>query len=153
MTLTHSQADIESIKALLANGLSYAAVGCQLGMTKSAVSGLMHRLKNPPQKDKGSRRRTMPRPPPSRRTTPTASGMRDLPVETPANAVPLIELGDNGCHWPVAGEGVAALFCNADRGGSSHVSYCRHHAARSVRVVDEPGAVPVVRAKLMAAAW
>ena len=47
-----------------------------------------------------------------------------------------IELDDNACHWPVAGEGT--LFCGADRNGSWHPSYCRHHAARSV-AVDVPG--------------
>jgi hypothetical protein len=64
---------------------------------------------------------------------------RDLPVETTAIAVPLIELADNACHWPMSGEGRSTLFCGADRGGSSHVSYCRHHAARSVLLVDAPG--------------
>jgi hypothetical protein len=37
-----------------------------------------------------------------------------------------------------AGTGLDALFCNASRNGSSHPSYCRHHAARSV-AIDEPG--------------
>jgi hypothetical protein len=66
----------------------------------------------------------------------------------PANAVPLLGLGDNACHWPVAGERLATLFCGADRGGSDHPSYCRHHAARSV-AVDGPG-VFVVRSKVTA---
>jgi hypothetical protein len=46
--------------------------------------------------------------------------------------VPLVELGDHACHWPVAGEGRATLFCGADRGG--HRSYCRQHVLRSIRV-------------------
>jgi hypothetical protein len=47
----------------------------------------------------------------------------------PATALPLIELGEHACHWPVAGAGASALFCNASRSGSDHPSYCRHHAA------------------------
>jgi hypothetical protein len=46
-------------------------------------------------------------------------------MTTPATALSLIA-------------GVDALFCNASRNGSAHVSTCRHHAARSV-TVDGPG--------------
>ena len=63
-------------------------------------------------------------------------------------AVPLTELADNSCHWPVSGQASIRLFCNASRDGSSHASYCRHHAARSV-ALDEPR--PFVRPR--AVAW
>jgi hypothetical protein len=55
--------------------------------------------------------------------------------------VPLTELGDNACHWPVAGEGVATMFSGADRGGNSHPWYCRLHAMRSVAVSKPVGLV------------
>jgi hypothetical protein len=51
---------------------------------------------------------------------------------------------------PVTGEGLATLFCNASKDGSSHRSYCPHHAARSI-AVDEP--VVFVRPKMVASAW
>jgi hypothetical protein len=76
-----------------------------------------------------------------------STGTCDLPVEVTANAVPLLELADNACHWPVSGEGRATLFCGADRNGSWHASYCRHHAARSV-MVEEPRPF-VVRPRMM----
>ena len=60
------------------------------------------------------RRLPRPKPEPVIITPPQlhrSTGMCNLPVEpVPANAVPLIELGDNGCHWPVAGEGLATFF-------------------------------------------
>ena len=142
MAFLHSQAELDSIKALLGKGLSLSQIGTQLGLTRSTVSGVAYRMKNgggmakprrPWQRAKPKPKPVIVRPPQPQRST----GMCDLPIEpVPATAVPLIELGDNGCHWPVGpGTGTSTLFCNAERSG--HVSYCRHHAARSVRV-DKP---------------
>jgi hypothetical protein len=55
------------------------------------------------------------------------------------------------CHWRVAGEGAATLFCGIDRGSSAHPSYCRHNALRSVVAVDDAPVVGV-RPRAMAAA-
>jgi len=128
MTQLHPSADIETIKALLAAGLSQAQIGVQLSMTRDAVGGLVRRMKHG-----GSAVRALPRPKPAivRPPKPVAAAVEQVP----ANAVQLIELGDHGCHWPVCGEGLATLFCNDDRGG--HRSYCRYHALRSV-AVDAP---------------
>ena len=135
MTQLHPSADIETIKALLAAGLSQAQIGVKLSMTRDAVGGLVRRMKHG-----GAAARALPRPKPViiRPPKPVAAAVEPVP----ANAVPLIELGDHGCHWPVRGEGLATLFCNDDRGG--HVSYCRRHHARSIRI-DEPK--PFVRPK------
>ncbi len=117
MASLHPPADIESIKALLGAGLSRAEIGNRLGMTRSAVSGLVFRMQHaavPP-----------PRPKPVQQAKPVR------PAKKPATtAVPLLKLADHACRWPVAGEGRATLFCGAGRDG--HRSYCRHHAACSV---------------------
>ena len=73
-----------------------------------------------------------------------------MSAEITTIAVPLTELADNSCHWPVAGHGLDMLFGGADGNGSSHVSYCRHHAARSIRI-DQP-VMPFIRPR-MVAAW
>jgi hypothetical protein len=141
MTFTHSQTELDNVRAMLAAGRSLSQIGKACGMTRSAASGLVHRMKTaksgmavPSRLRRVKPKPRIVRPPQQQRS----SGMCDLPVEPiPATAVTLIELGDNGCHWPVAGEGVATLFCGADRDGSWHASYCRHHQARSV-AIDGP---------------
>jgi hypothetical protein len=45
MVATHSPAEVDNIKALLISGLSRAEVGRQLGMTRSVVCGVVHRMK------------------------------------------------------------------------------------------------------------
>jgi hypothetical protein len=142
----HQSTDIDNVRALLAAGLSRSQIGDRLGMTRSTVGGLIYRMKA-----KGvAVPRRLPRPQsvkakPQCDHSMRSTGTRDLPVEVTADAVPLIDISPRGCHWPVAGEGIATLFCGADRGG--HRSYCRQHAMRSVRV-DEP-----VGPKVMASAW
>jgi hypothetical protein len=122
MASLHPPADIESVKALLACGLSRAEIGNRLGMTRSAVSGLVFRMQHaaavPP-----------PRPKPVQHVRLAKKIAASEPATT---AVPLLELADHACRWPVAGEGRATLFCGAHRGGRA--SYCLQHAARSVRI-------------------
>jgi hypothetical protein len=142
----HQPATIENVRALLAAGLSRSQIGDRLGMTRAAVQGLVHRMKRGGVVVPHS----LPRPQPVKAKpqcdhSMRSTGTRDLPVEAPATAVPLIALGDHGCHWPVAGEGSGTLFCGADRGG--HRSYCPRHAMRSI-MVDAP-----VGPRVMASAW
>jgi hypothetical protein len=50
----------------------------------------------------------------------------------------LLELADDGCHWPVNDDwGLATLFCNHGKAGSGHPSYCRRHAALAIRTKTE----------------
>ena len=69
----------------------------------------------------------MPAPP---RPKPVQHARSANQIGEATTAVPLFELADNGCRWPVAGEGRATLFCGAGRDG--HRSYCRQHTLRSV---------------------
>ena len=57
-----------------------------------------------------------------------------LPVEQPRSiAVPLLEIGATGCHWPVSKDGATThLFCGAERSDSGHPSYCRWHFRISI---------------------
>jgi hypothetical protein len=133
----HDPAELDTLKGLLAAGLSLSQIGMRMGMTRAAAGSIVHRMKLKGvmvQRPRISRKLKPVRPKLVQLPRSPAPATRIVAVEPPPppNAVPLIELGDNGCRWPVAGEGVSTLFCNADRDG--HRSYCRHHALRSVRV-------------------
>jgi len=142
MAAIHSAAELEALKTLLIAGLSRSEIGARLGLRRSVVCALVHRLK----RDGVALRRSRPGPKPSPSITPPKPVPTIAFEPLAATAAPLLELADHACRWPVAGEGRATLFCGAGRGGSWHASYCRHLAARSV-AVEAPGVF--VRARSM----
>jgi GcrA cell cycle regulator len=131
---------VDQIVALTQAGLSRALVADQLGVTRNVVCGLVHRLGIVPTAGATRIRKKPPRPP---KSTALKSGThRWRPRPTPVAPIvgvirppaTLLELAEDGCHWPVNdGWGSGTLFCNCGRTGSGHPSYCRRHAARSVR--------------------
>ena len=135
MASLHPQAEVERIKTLLIAGLSWSEIGARLGLTRSVVCSLVHRMK----RDGVALPRSRPGPKPSPSITPPKPVPTIAFEPLAATAAPLLELADHACRWPVAGEGRATLFCGAGRDG--HPSYCRHHAARSV-AVECAGTVP-----------
>ena len=131
MASVHPPAELEALKALLAAGLSQAKAGQRLGLTSGAVSGLVRRMRVagvelPHRLHHHDKPKIVTPQQPNRITID-----RDDRIAT---AVPLRELADHSCRWPVAGEGRETLFCGNDRNGSWHRSYCKHHALRSVEV-------------------
>jgi hypothetical protein len=126
MATLHQQAEVERIKTLLIAGLSRSEIGAQLGLTRSVVCWLVRRMK----RDGVAlpRSRPGPKPPPSITPPKPVPTIAFEPLA--ATAAPLLELDDNACRWPVAGEGCTTLFCGAGRDG--HPSYCRHHASRGL---------------------
>ena len=127
MATLHPQARIECIKTLLIAGHSRSEIGARLGLRRSVVCALVHRLK----RDGVALPRSRPGPKPVIITPPKPVPAIAFEPLT-ATAAPLLELDDNACRWPVAGEGRTTLFCGAGRIG--HPSYCRQHAMRSVVV-------------------
>jgi hypothetical protein len=127
MATLHPQARIECIKTLLIDGRSRSEIGARLGLKRSVVCALVHRLK----RDGVALPRSRPGPKPVIITPPKPVPAIAFEPLT-ATAAPLLELDDNACRWPVAGEGRTTLFCGAGRSG--HPSYCRQHAMRSVVV-------------------
>jgi hypothetical protein len=125
----HQPAEIETVKALLIEGLlTRAEIGKQLGLTVGAVAGMAHRMKAggvvlPPTRT-GPRVRARP----IRKRRKRRARLKP-PKSTP---VTLLEISKRGCHWPVSGEGLATMFCNASRRNSGHVSYCKFHAMKSI---------------------
>jgi hypothetical protein len=127
------QSTVDQIVALTQAGLSRRMVADQLGVTRGTVCGLVHRLgitptveapriRKPPG---GGRRQPQTRAPAPAR----AAGIVGV-IRPPAT---LLDLADDGCHWPIRWGSGRILFCNCGRGGSGHPSYCRRHALRSTR--------------------
>ena len=142
-----TEARIKILRALWADGWTGQQIGNKFGKSRSAILGKIHRLglmrktrpPPPPQPPKPAtaapvRRNTqaitlvpriVPRPRPVVSTAPPLVGMRMLP---------LLELEAGWCRWPDDNgdprtQGLAMLFCGADRHGTG--PYCPHHDHRS----------------------
>jgi hypothetical protein len=134
VALHHSAAEVEAVRALVASGHSLSQIGDRMGITRAAASGIVHRMQRngivPRHRTSPPRLKPMIVKPPIFRSQPITVIVEAIP----ATAVRLTEL--EGCHWPVGtSTGIDQLFCNAERSG--HKSYCRRHAARSIRI-DQP---------------
>lgn len=123
---------------------SYAAIGRNLGVTKNAVVGRVHRLALPPRPHVGpprrvpakplrAPRRTLPRDVARVAPVPPEEASGEAAVEwAPRPARAIVSLGRGECQF-IAGEprGADTVFCAAQvRAGSS---YCPGHHARCWR--------------------
>jgi hypothetical protein len=134
-----------AMRQCLADGMTFketaAFLTAQFGRlyTRSAIGGRCNRVRvkslNPPACRLGTKQeRTLAREQASQaRLKPTQPLIqpRVIPMrcdDPEAMNVPLVELRDSHCRWPVSGERAATLFCGRLRLEAS--SYCpRHHAA------------------------
>ena len=124
MAAIHSAAELEALKALLAAGLSRSEIGARLGLRRSVLCWLVHRLKR-----KGVvLPRSRPGPKPKTITPP-----KPLPTiafePLTATAAPLLELDDNACRWPVCSAAPVAAAAGTRR----IVGIMRRAALRSRR--------------------
>jgi GcrA cell cycle regulator len=136
-----TDARIEHVKALWAEGRPASEIAGLLGeVTRNAVIGKVHRLGLAGRKTTSRKplpRRTFPRrnrsgrverrQPPTRFMRPTA-----LPPTPPppvaALMLPLRQLRDDQCRWPVGDPREAGFgFCGCQK--AAGVPYCAHHAA------------------------
>jgi hypothetical protein len=139
---------VEQIVALAANGLSRGMIAEQVGhgVTRNAICGLLFRrgIKTS-QAPLISKVRRSPRPPLRHAGAPAPRCAPAEIVGVIRPAARLLELADDGCHWPVSwGKGRITLFCNHGKTGSGHPSYCRQHARRAIRITP-PFARPHAR--------
>ena len=142
-----TEARIKILRALWADGWTGAQIGKKFGKSRSAILGKIHRL--------GLMRKTRPPPPPQppkpatvapvrRNTQAITLAPRIVPRPRPAVSTapplvgmrmrPLLELEPGWCRWPDDNgdprtQGLAMLFCGADRQGTG--PYCPHHDHRS----------------------
>ncbi len=132
---------VERLKAFWADGLSASEIAGRLGeVTRNAVIGKVHRLGLAGRKTTSRKplpRRTSPRrnrPGRVERRLPPAPFMRPaaLPPAPPppvaALMLPLRQLRDDQCRWPVGDPREAGFgFCGCQK--APGVPYCAHHAA------------------------
>ena len=143
---TWTEQDIRLCADLWARGFSASAIGKQLGVSRGAVLGKLHRLGL-----MGAARGSQPKlkPPPVRAHagSPAIKGPRRRrgprilrEVATGFEARPWISRAPGECAWPVAGEGEHILACCAPVGHDRTAwAYCPAHRGlmfRPAPVVD-----------------
>ncbi len=127
----------ERLKALWAEGRSASGIAALLGeVTRNAVIGKVHRLglpgrkttsRKPAPRRNGSGRVEL-RLPPARFVRPASPPMPAPPPPVAALMLPLRQLRDDQCCWPIGDPYEAGFgFCGCQK--ASGVPYCGHHAA------------------------
>jgi GcrA cell cycle regulator len=150
MTLeTWTPERIEQLRSFIVTGLSCSQIAAQIGVTRNAVIGKIHRLGLSPGRPPGVSAR--PCPPRARRPRPAGQGgmlrllfadgapvadMATAPASV-ASAQPcsLLELPQGKCRWPIAdAPGAAADFVFCGNEAVAGFSYCAGHARMAYRV-------------------
>jgi hypothetical protein len=124
----HRPEVVDRITSLAVAGLTRSAIASQVGLTRSAVCGLLHRLgiftpapRKPPRLERTKR-------PYIRMAKPSKPEPRIISKEKSINSpgVAWCDLAGHHCRWPLDG----ARWCGkAKREGS----YCSHHFALAYR--------------------
>ena len=138
----------DMLRKLWADGLSASQIGKALGgVTRNAVIGKIHRLgllgrgrptnkvaKAPPRRPKRVTSRFNPSGPDFEPIEPPKVVV--VPVIPPSERVPLLELTDKTCRWPIGDPGDEDFgFCGKMPLPSR--PYCEHHARIAYQSVEE----------------
>ena len=150
---------IDQLRSFVTAGLTCSQIAAEIGVTRNAVIGKIHRLGLSPGRPRGrqpaalaQRMRTtratpaLPRPPRSpiaqllrAMTRPEAANVVRFPGATESPAVDsmkrcsLLELDVSGCRWPLSDPGKADFgFCGNE--SIAGVSYCAGHARLAYRL-------------------
>lgn len=147
-----SQERIEQLKILWARGLTCAQIGVQLGITRNAVVGKVHRLKlgsriTAPRISRPRKERTasLVRKTDRRKQLRALNSQHtrrkqvfgfievgtDLATTHADNPRSIFELGRFECRWPCEGDGYNTVFCGGECGDG--LSYCSRHASLAYR--------------------
>ncbi len=141
---------IEQLQSFVVAGLSCSQIAAQIGVTRNAVIGKIHRLGLSPVRPPGAPARSCP----PRARDPRAASQRrrlrllwsDGAVKPEAETAPvtvqsaepcsLLDLAQGKCRWPVsdaAGIGGAADFVFCGNAAIDGLSYCAGHARLAYR--------------------
>lgn len=139
---------VEQLQSFVVAGLSCSQIAVQIGVTRNAVIGKIHRLGLSPVRPPGAAARTCPpraRDPraasPRRRLrllwsdgAATAVAEAPLTVES-AEPCSLLDLAQGKCRWPVSdtGNGATADFVFCGNAAIEGLSYCAGHARMAYR--------------------
>jgi GcrA cell cycle regulator len=150
-TETWTPERVEQLRGCVATGLSCSQIAAQIGVTRNAVIGKIHRLGLSPGRPPGGSARSCP---PRTRHPRAASHQRLLrlmwadgsaaaalaePLAAVSSAQPctLLDLAQGKCRWPLDEQdasNTAADFSFCGNEAVSGLSYCAGHARMAYRV-------------------
>ena len=138
---------VEQLRNCVVSGLSCSQIAAEIGVTRNAVIGKIHRLGLSPGRPAAPARSCPPRARPPRSSpqrqflrlmfTPALGGAGEqaaepVPVEN-MQRCSLLELAPDKCRWPV-GDPCAADFAYCGNQAIAGFSYCAGHARMAYRV-------------------
>jgi len=138
---------IEQLRHCIASGLTCSQTAAEIGVTRNAVIGKIHRLGLSPARPAGASARSCPPRARHPRNSPSSRLLRLIVAQAPgiasdavAEPVPidsaqrcsLLEIAQDRCHWPI-GDPHAADFAFCGNEAVSGFSYCAGHARMAYR--------------------
>lgn len=144
-TATWTTERIEQLRSFVVSGLTCSQIAAEIGVTRNAVIGKIHRLGLASGRPTGAPKQAHP---PRHRRPRLATQRRLLQLiyaETPPTAGPkppalvdsaqpcsLLEIAQGKCRWPLSDPGAADFaFCGNEAIGG--LSYCAGHARMAYR--------------------
>ena len=139
---------IEQLRNCVVAGLSCSQIAAEIGVSRNAVIGKIHRLGLSPARPAGAPARSSPPRARSPRFAPQSRLFRLIDAQSPciaadagAEPVPidsaqrcsLLEIAPDKCHWPL-GDPHAADFAFCGNAAIAGFSYCAGHARMAYRV-------------------
>jgi GcrA cell cycle regulator len=136
---------IEQLRHCVVSGLTCSQIAAEIGVTRNAVIGKIHRLGLSPARPAGAPARSCPPRARHPRMAPASRLLRLIgaPASGEAAAEPaaidsaqrcsLLEIAQNKCHWPI-GDPHAADFAFCGNEAVAGFSYCAGHARMAYRV-------------------
>src|SRR6202051_508221 len=140
----------EQLRHCVGSGLTCSQIAAEIGVTRNAVIGKIHRLGLSPARPAGALARCLPprRPDPPvspprrlvRLIQSDAGGAGEVSVQDPSVPEPidsaqrcsLLEIAQDKCHWPI-GDPHAADFAFCGNAAVTGFSYCAGHARMAYR--------------------
>jgi GcrA cell cycle regulator len=139
---------IEQLRHYVGSGLTCSQIAAEIGVTRNAVIGKIHRLGLSPARPAGAPARSCPPRVRHPRISPSSRlfrligaqspGIADDPAAEPApidsaQRCSLLEIAQDKCHWPI-GDPHAADFAFCGNAAIAGFSYCAGHARMAYRV-------------------
>ena len=139
---------IEQLRHCVGSGLTCSQIAAEIGVTRNAVIGKIHRLGLSPARPAGAPARSCPPRVRHPRISPHSRLLRLIGAEAPgiatdaitelapiesAQRCSLLEIAQDKCHWPI-GDPHAADFAFCGNETVTGFSYCAGHARMAYRV-------------------
>ena len=139
-SITWPDGVVAELRSMWAAGYSASIIGRTLGYTRNAIIGKVYRLglsgRPTVRRMPHSRRFVVRKRKPKPRPVPKWLKAEMLADPPPSERYSLIDLPENGCHWPVGDPKEAGFgFCGRER--ADGYSYCPAHCRRAYFTISE----------------